>query len=211
MKKLFALMAGIALVASATQATLIAYWNFNDFGAPYPATLDADAGVGSGSISFAGWDGVVTNFAGSTLNALFDDGAGQALTLASNAGNDSYIEISFSMVGYQDLEISFDTRGTGTGYDEGQWSWSTDGSNFTDFGPNTASRSTTFATAGPFGTSALDDAATAFLRYTLDGATTTAGNNRIDNLQLNATLIPEPGTLGLMALGLLGVAYRRRR
>ncbi|MFP4493131.1 MAG: autotransporter-associated beta strand repeat-containing protein, partial [Puniceicoccaceae bacterium] len=32
----------------------------------------------------------------------------------------------------------------------------------------------------------LDGAGTGFLRYTLDGATSSAGNNRIDNLQINA-------------------------
>ena len=55
--------------------------------------------------------------------------------------------------------------------------------------------------------SALDGAATAFLRVTFDGATSSTGNNRLDNIQFNA--IPAPGAIAL--LGLAGLAARRRR
>ena len=37
----------------------------------------------------------------------------------------------------------------------------------------------------------LDNEGTVILRYTLNGAASAAGNNRIDNLQLNATPIPK--------------------
>jgi hypothetical protein len=54
---------------------------------------------------------------------------------------------------------------------------------------------------------ALDGASSALFRITLNGATATAGNNRFDNIQLNATenatAVPfdfDP-SLGLLALG----------
>ena len=113
------------------------------------------------------------------------------------------------MTGFTSLDVTFATRGTSTGFSTGQWSWSTDGSSFTDFGPNTATTSTSFALAPTVSTSLLDEAATAYLRYTLTGASTATGNNRIDNLQLNA--IPEPGTLGVLMAAGAALAIRRRR
>ncbi len=210
-------------LATAAQASLVAYWNFNELSistASVPGSggvpLTIAANSGSGTLSLAGWAGTVDDFAGTTLNALFGDPAEESLSLISGGpsggpypGNGSYIQLSFSMTGLQSLEISFATRGTSTGFDTGQWSWSTDGITFTNFGPNTATRNTTFEVV-QFSTSALDNAATAFLRYTLSGATGNSGNNRIDNLQLNA--VPEPAAIAaLLGLAALGVVLYRRR
>lgn len=149
---------------------------------PIPAT------TGTGSIILDGWGGTFGNFAGTTLNAQNSDVAGATLSLVGSSGNDTYIEIQFSMSGLTDLGISFATRGTATGFDTGQWSYSNDGLNFTNFGPNTATRSTTFqlGSPSPFGTTELNNDSSAFLRYTLSGNTSTSGNNRIDNLLLQA-------------------------
>lgn len=54
----------------------------------------------------------------------------------------------------------------------------------------------------------------AILRYTLTGASSGSGNNRIDNLLLQATPIPEPAHLGLIGSFACLFAtrlYRRRR
>ncbi len=83
-------------------------------------------------------------------------------------------------------------------------------------GVNTASRSTSFATATVDFSSApgLNNATAAYLRYTLSGATSASGNNRLDNIQFNATAVPEPSTLALGVLGglagLAGVLWRKR-
>jgi hypothetical protein len=117
--------------------------------------------------------------------------------LIGQAGNGSYIEMQFSMSGLSDLGISFATRGTSTGFNTGQWSYSTDGLNFTDFGPNTATTSTSYqlASGSPFGTAALDGSTSAYLRYTLSGATSSSGNNRIDNLLLQSGISSTPSTV----------------
>jgi hypothetical protein len=209
----------IALAPVSAQASvLVAYWNFNSGNTgtansewqPGPIT----ASQGSGSIRMTSWGGTTSNFAGSTINALGSDAAGGSLSLVAGGptagpypGNGTYIEIVFSMSGLTDLQISFATRGTATGFDTGQWSYSTDGTTFINFGLNTATRDTSFAQVGPFGPSGLDHAATAYLRYTLSGATSNSGNNRVDNLQLTA--VPEPASLGL--LGLTGLLVMRRR
>ena len=215
MKKILAVLAVIGLVGNARAQSLVAYWNFNELSiataaAPgsggVPTSIGATAGAGT--LSLANWTGLVDDFGGSTGNALFGDPAEESLSLISLDGNGSFIQISFSMSGWTDLDISFDTRGTSTGFDTGTWSWSTDGSTFTDFGINTATRSTTYSTVSPVDTTAvLDGAATAYLRYTLNGATSISGNNRMDNLQLTA--VPEPSMIGLF--GLFGAAILLRR
>ena len=161
--------------------TTIASWNFEapPYSNPLPAT------TGSGAIDFSGWGGTITNFAG--------DGGGQALALVGVAGNFTYIEIDFSMGGYNGLSLTFATRGTANGYNTGTWSWSKDGGPFTTLaGVNTASTSTTFATKTVdfTGIPELNNANAVRLRYTLSGSTGTQQNNRIDNLVLNATAVP---------------------
>jgi len=203
------------------QTNVMAYWSFNALNIPVasapgsggvPISIPAD--FGTAAVSLSDWTGLVDDFAGSTLNAQNSDVAGASLSLTSNAGNASYIEVSFSMANLSGLVVNFDTRGTSTAFNVGQWSYSTDGTAFTSFGASTASRSTTFATVSPsIAISFLDNDPTVFLRYTLDGATTTGADNRIDNLTLTATVIPEPSSYAAIfgGLALAGVMARRRR
>ena len=158
----------------------IASWDFDT--TPYGNPLSASAGAGS--IDFSGWGGAITNFNGVT---------GQALALQGTAGNGTYIEIDFSMTGYQGLNVSFATRGTSTGYNSGLWSWSANGGPFTTLaGVNTATTSTTFINRNVdfSGATALDNATSVRLRYTLNGASGQLPNNRIDDLVLSATHVP---------------------
>ncbi len=205
------------------QSGVFAYWNFNALSittasAPgaggVPTTIASD--FGSASLSLSSWTGLVDDFGGSTLNAQSSAPSEESLSLVSNAGNGSFIQFSFSMANLTGLVINFDRRGTSTGFSTGQWSYSQNGSTFTNFGSNTATTSTSFATVTPsVAITTLDNDSTVFLRYTLSGATNTSGNNRIDNVTLSATYsaIPEPSTFGaiLGVAALAGVAARRRR
>ncbi len=158
----------------------IASWNFD--ATPYPNPLPAT--MGTGAIDFTGWGGVVTNFGGVT---------GQALALQGTAGNGTYIEIAFSMSGYAALNLAFSTRGTSTGYTSGLWSWSVNGGGFTTLqGVNTATTSTTFVdkTVDFSSQTALNNAASVRLRYTLDGSSGQSPNVRIDDLVVSATRVP---------------------
>ena len=219
------LLALATLGATGTStAALVAYWNFNGLliataGAPgtgtVPTSIDAD--LGSGTVGLSTWGGLVDDFGGATQNAIVPDASGASLSLLAGGssaplpGNDTFITISFSMAGFEDPVITFDTRGTSTGFDTGLWSWSTNGLDFTPVdGVNTATRTTSFAKAmvDLSDVGGLDGAPNVFLRYALSGATTGSGNNRIDNLQVNA--IPEPSVALLGALGALSLLRRRR-
>jgi PEP-CTERM motif len=193
-------------------ADLIAYWNFNSWngsGTPISATL------GSGTLSITGFpaDDLLI-LPGTTVNAVGADPAGNSLGLENNINNGNFLALSFSMGGHTGLSLSYASRRTTTGFNSDQWSYSTDGISFTPFGsavnPTT---STTFGlvTLDISAATTLNDDATVFLRYTLNGATNSSGNNRVDNVQLNASLLPvaslapEPSSFVMMGLGVLGL------
>ncbi len=174
----YTIVPGAAATVTITDTpALPASWNFD--AVPYPNPLPATSGFGS--ISFSGWGGTVTNFSGTS---------GNALALVGPGGNNTFIDFRFSMQGFISLHIAFATRGTASGYDTGRWSFSVDGANFTTLANiNTASRSATFVQrAVDFSAySELDNAPNVTLRYTLSGATGSAGNNRIDDFSITAT------------------------
>ena len=129
----------------------------------------------------------LTVFAGSVLNDPRETpAAGKALTIANNSANGKSLIIKFSMTDLKNAEISFATRGTSTGFSSHNWAWSTDGTNFTDFGENSAVVTTSFVVKTlPLG-NLVDNEDVVFLKLTFDGATTASGNNRIDNLVIKA-------------------------
>ena len=176
----------LVLTAPGTGGTpvTIASWNFNT--TPYSNPIAASSG--NGSINLTGWGGTFTNFGGAS--GVTGD---EALALVGTAGNGTYIEVDFSMAGHRGLNISFATRGTSTGYTSGLWSWSANGGPFTTLaGVNTATTVTTFSTKTVdfSGQTALDNASTVRLRYTLSGSSGSSPNNRIDDLVVSATLTP---------------------
>lgn len=223
MKKILSL--GIALActiaANKSSATLIAGWDFTNIVASpnTPATITATVGtatIDASAFAPAGTNPERTGFAGSILNAFpgGDPAAGLALSLANSSANGKSLLFTFSMLGYEDLVVSFATRGTSTGFNTHDWSWSTDGINFTPAPGNTAVTASAFEVKSiDFSlANGLDNAATAYLKLTVSGATSTSGNNRFDNLQLNATPVPEPTVFAVLGgFGLMGLFMASRR
>ncbi len=231
---LFATAAVVALAGSA-QADLLAYWNFNNSIAGNPSgnlgvltpaggpTWAADLGSGSLSTNITVNtsetvnDGTFGTFAGNVLNALNADPSGGALAVQSGAGNvnnGNYFQFAVSSLGFQDVVLTYATRGTSSGFTSHDFSFSTDGINFTSLGSQPAVITSTWAvtTLDLSAVPAADNAAGLIVRITLNGATSTngLGNNRFDNVQFNATQVPTPGALALLGLGGI-VALRRRR
>jgi hypothetical protein len=215
MKKLMMLVGVLALLTAPVLAAeqLVGYWNFNSNDLPgggfgYLADPDAfplaaDAGIGNAALSIGGGivlDTIVNgngdtvyqwvqSFGGSTLNALFDDVAGGNFSLQGGtdvANNGAYLQLAFDMTELSDLQISYATRGTSSGFTTQTWSWSTDGVTFTDFATIEGTNVTSFFLVESPVVNELDFASTAYLRLTFDGATGSTGNNRVDNLVLMA-------------------------
>ena len=205
----------VALLFFATsQATLadeLAIWNFND--------SDLNVDHGSGTLT-SNLNLVNLLFAaGTTNNARLGDVAGQALSLqggTSVANNGRNITFNVSTIGFSNIVVSFATQGTSTGFNSNQFQYSLDGINFVDFGPP-------YTPATVFGTLplvftlgsivGLNNNPNAAFRIVFNGATSSTGNNRIDNIVVEGTnataTIPEP-TTALLLLSGLGGLYKIR-
>jgi hypothetical protein len=152
-------------------------------------------------------------FAGATNNALNDDTSGGALSVVGSGNNGHYVDFTVSTLGYGGLIVSFATRGTSTGYTTQVWSYSNDGVNFISFATLTGRNVTSFSTQTIDFSSieSLNNKSNVIFRVTFDGATSTNGNNRIDNVQINGTVVPEPVTIALLSSGPMMMYLRRRK
>jgi endonuclease I len=171
----------------------IASWNFNI--APnavnprWSPVIPPSAGAGE--VRLDGWSAT----SGSTIpgtNSNPNGVTGTALSLIGTGGNGRSLDVVVSTAGWAGMSASLFTRGSSTGYSTGTWSWSADGTNFTQIsGLNTVSQSSSFQqsplTVDVSAIGALNNLPVFTLRYTLSGATGSTGSSLIDDLSIRGT------------------------
>jgi hypothetical protein len=208
---LICLLVLLTVTARVAAADELAIWNFND------SDLNVDHGSGTLTSNFN-----LANIlfaAGTTNNARLGDVAGQALSLQGGTGtanNGRNITFNVSTLGFASIVVSFATQGTSTGFNSNQFQYSLDGITFVDFG-------TLYTPASAFGSLplvfslvsivGLNNNPNAAFRIIFNGATSSTGTNRLDNLVVEGTpeSVPEPMSAILLLTGLAGVLGVKKR
>jgi hypothetical protein len=196
--------------AQQVNADEIAIWNFND------SDLVVDHGAGTLTTNF-NLVNVLFTLGGTSMNARQGDVAGQSMTLqggTSNANNGRTLNLNVSTIGFNNIVISFATLRTSTGFNSNQFQYSLDGVAFINFGaPYTPPLTFGVITFDLSSISGVNDNPNAAFRIVFNGATSASGNNRIDNLVVEAqnitTPIPEPASILLLSLALTGTLATR--
>ena len=176
--------------------------------------------TGTTSTEINGFGGTTLNATGSMstvttgMAALAVVGGAASVPAGTYGANGKAMVFKFSMSGLSNLSVSYAVQRTASGFTTQQWDYSTDGTTWssaatiTGIGASFAGGTTNVAsTLGV--ASGLNNAANAYMRVTFTGATSSTGNNRMDNFQFNADAIPSPGAIAL--IGVAGLVARRRR
>lgn len=187
---------------------LLAGWDFQTTtnggtaaaSAPSTPTL-FNANFGSGTLYINGTNGSstwvtatsgneLTSFSGtssvnSTTGFSTSITSPASLALVNSSANGKSIVFQVDMTGSKNLTVSYATQRTSTGFTTQTWEYSTNGTSWTSFSTQSSIPSAFGQIILPTVT-ALDNISTAFIRLTVTGASTSGGNNRLDNIQFRA-------------------------
>ena len=185
------------MLSNLSSQSLIHYWNFNQ---TPPAsginwTSPISDTIGGGSITYSMANAV--SFAGTTVNAASGDvvnGGSFCPTGGTTlVNNGTHADISIPTTGYSSISLSYATRRTSSGFTSQEIQYTTDGTNWVsketiDVSAYTNTWIATQVVTVDFSSiTAVNDNANFAVRIIFTGATTEAGNNRIDNIQVLGT------------------------
>lgn len=183
------------------------------------SSFTVDTNAGNSATELGALNSITANTDGTTFSTTTTEVGSMAL-FNRGAVNGKGMVFQISMAGYEFLTFSLGVQrplaSNGTdnyGVSLLTLSYSTDGLTFTPWGSidTGASQpiSNTSFTLSP-GLSAVDNAANVFVKMTVSGSTG-PNSTRLDNIQFNATPVPETSASAILALSGLALAARRRR
>ena len=230
----------MAFIAPRANATLIVYFNFEDQAPPPSSPPPFNPGFDgvADTIAADGFGGQQNSLLTMNGYTITDFGTGPALAIAgtnrapgdtdqtnnsalvmnrTSKNNGAYLQFNVNTINLQDLSLSFAVDNNGNGFNHAQLSYSSTGApgTFTDVGSaiTITNSANTIVSTGTFNIPLADQSATGVFRLTFSGGQSN-GNNRetaIDNIQLGATVVPEPATVLGGLLGVLGLCWFQRR
>ena len=187
---------------SSTYGEIIAGWNFNDLA---PEDHVHSSYVGDGVLTLDDRSAAWSALQGTSLNAWDEWPSGSSLGIRGSASNGATLTIQHPIQTVFSSELTFAMRRSVTGFQEVHLDYLTEagwiklGSALLESEWSIAR----FRIPGAIGT--LDYVS---LRMTIEGATSSQGTARFDNMLLHTIDIPTPGALGVLFWGL---RYTRRR
>ncbi len=212
-----AALAVLSLAANG-RAAIIADWTFDTSKPSSAGPIAPEIGSGTGTAFHASSSTVYSAPAGNgSLNSWS--------TNSWQVGD--YYQFVADASGFTGVTIEWDQTGSGTGPRDFVLQYSSDGTNFTTFGSQYSLFSPAVSwSSGTYNSSNhltalvndLDGAATAYFRIR-DNSTTAftgsnvlaSGSNRVDNVVIQGSPVPEPATvlLGAIGFGLIVLGSRR--
>jgi PKD repeat protein len=176
---------------------LIHYWNFNDNepGSNSNWSQPITSQIGTGQITYTFTEAY--SFGGTTINGI--DGEVNGGSFAPRGGadminNGEYFTITAPTTGYENIELKYPTRRTSTGFSSQEIKYTIDGTTWqtkqtidiSGFENNwLASQLITIDFSGITAANNNPDFA---IRIVLTGATSSAGNNRFDNIRVSGLM-----------------------
>jgi hypothetical protein len=219
MKKLLGLLTLGLMSAWTASADVIAGWTYeNQF-----LTVNVTNSTVTGLLPAIG-SGIASGFHASNA-AVFSSPVGKGSSKSFSANTwcqGDYYQYQLSTIGYTNISVSWDQTRSSTGPGNFDFSWSTNGTDFTIALDNYTVYSSTWGSSTPILTNsyavdltlapALNDATTVYFRLICDQTgVAVAGTSRHDNFTVNGVAtVPEPGVLSLACLALLGFFGWRR-
>ncbi|WP_121970864.1 PTPA-CTERM sorting domain-containing protein [Leptolyngbya sp. BC1307] len=223
---------GIAVLQGSAQAATLTQWNFNTpVPDANPATGTLIPNIGTGTVMRIG--GTTGTFATAEDGGMSsdprvgDDSALDTTTYpaATALNKTAGVEFKVSTVGQQNVRVNFDQYFSATSSKFSQFQYSSDGTNFVDFGSQVVGSVNTWSNNNMFNLSSIlgvNDNANFTFRivsafapgasgYAGTGGTyATDGSWRFDMATVNADAIPTPALLpGLVGMG-LGLLRKRK-
>jgi hypothetical protein len=205
--------------------TTIADWTFETSQPATAGPFNPETGSGSATGSHVG---------ATVYSSPAGNGSSHSFSSTAWAVGD-YYQFQVSTLNYQNLSVSYDQASSNTGPGRGNFSYSTDGVNFTVYSagytilanasPNPVWNSTTSSSIYTFNydlsaVPGLNNATAVYFRIvdanTISangGTVASGGTDRVDNFIVTGSPVPEPGVLTFVGCGGLFLAMRsvRRR